>query len=226
MRDTRLDDGGSKCDRRLDKNFTDVNADTEPPAAALKVGPNAGKCDASARERQVSSCARIQATRQSFSCVKGTGWERLTGDLTLGGFKCDCIHECLEASDRQRALDDFRRGTVPILITTDFESRALDVEDLTHVFNYDYPLNIGKYLHRVQRAGRAGRRGFSVTLVSRQEWMQTRDLIEVLEEANQYVPQELYAMADHFDAWKKRCAKETSTDCRRKGSSDGDQWRK
>lgn len=152
--------------------------------------------------------------------------EYLTGDLTLGGFKCDCIHECLEASDRQRALDDFGRGTVPILIATDLESRALDVEDLTHVFNYDYPLNIGKYLYRVQRAGRAGRRGFSVTLVTRQEWMQARDLIDVLEEANQYVPQELYAMTDHFDAWIKRCAKKTSTDCRRKDSSDGDQWRK
>ncbi|XP_037559592.1 probable ATP-dependent RNA helicase DDX43 [Dermacentor silvarum] len=159
-----------------------------------------------------------------FSC-KRDRVEYLTGDLTLAGFKCDCIHECLEASDRTRALDDFRRGTVPILITTDLESRALDVEDLTHVFNYDYPLNIGKYLHRVQRAGRAWGRGFCVTLVTRQEWMQARDLIDVLEEANQYVPQELYAMADHFDAWKKRCAKETSTDGRRKDSSNGDQCR-
>ncbi|KAH7981198.1 hypothetical protein HPB49_022359 [Dermacentor silvarum] len=130
MRKTRLDDGGSKCDRRLDKNFTDVDAVTEPPAAALK------------------------------------------------------------ASDRQRTLNDFRRGTVPILIATDLESRALDVEHLTHVFKYDYPLNIGKYLYRVQRAGRAGRRGFSVTIVTRQEWMQARDLIDVLEEANEYVPEE------------------------------------
>ncbi|KAH7958319.1 hypothetical protein HPB49_000827 [Dermacentor silvarum] len=59
--------------------------------------------------------------------------EYLTGGLTLGGFKCDCIHECLEASDQQRALNDFRRGRVPILIATDLESRALDVEDLTHM---------------------------------------------------------------------------------------------
>ncbi|KAH7977341.1 hypothetical protein HPB49_000713 [Dermacentor silvarum] len=146
--------------------------------------------------------------------------------FTLGGLKCDCIHECLEASDQQRALNDFRRGKVPILIATDLESRALDVEDLAHVFNYDYPLNIGKYLYRVRRAGHAGRRGFSVTFVTRQEWMEARDLIDVLEEANQYVPQELYAMADHFDAWKKRCAKETSTDCLQKDSSDSDQWRK
>ncbi|KAH7980406.1 hypothetical protein HPB49_015749 [Dermacentor silvarum] len=207
MRETRLDDRGSECDRRLDKNFTDVNAVTKPPAGALKVGQNAGTCDASARERQVSSCAQIQA------------------------------------SDRQRALDDFRSGKVSILIATDLESRALDVEYLTHVFNYDYPLNIGKYLYRVQRAGRAGRGGFSVTLVTRQERMQARDLIDVLEEANQYVtqaihigvhmaipwrtycPTNMYAMADHFDAWKKRCAKETSTDCRRKDSSDDDQCR-
>ncbi|XP_065284614.1 probable ATP-dependent RNA helicase DDX43 [Dermacentor albipictus] len=132
--------------------------------------------------------------------------ERLTVELVLGGIKCDCIHECLEACDRQRALNDFRRGTVPILIATDLESQALDVEDLTHVFNYDSPLNVEKYVYRVGRAGHAGRRGFSVTLVTRQDWMQARDLIEVLEEANQYVPQELYAMADHFDAWKKRCA--------------------
>lgn len=49
LREMRLDDGGSKCDRGLDKNFSDVNAVTEPPAAALKVSPNGGKCDASAR---------------------------------------------------------------------------------------------------------------------------------------------------------------------------------
>ncbi|XP_037559570.1 probable ATP-dependent RNA helicase DDX43 [Dermacentor silvarum] len=283
MRETRLDDRGSECDRRLDKNFTDVNAVTKPPAGALKVGQNAGTCDASARERQVSSCAQIQVRRDNpfettpssvthkvvlcdesekpehlwefleyhivpgdktviFLC-KSDRVESLTGDLTLGGFKCDCIHECLEASDRQRALDDFRSGKVSILIATDLESRALDVEYLTHVFNYDYPLNIGKYLYRVQRAGRAGRGGFSVTLVTRQERMQARDLIDVLEEANQYVtqaihigvhmaipwrtycPTNMYAMADHFDAWKKRCAKETSTDCRRKDSSDDDQCR-
>ncbi|CAN8005726.1 unnamed protein product [Ixodes pacificus] len=73
-----------------------------------------------------------------------------------------------------------------------------------HIFNYDFPRNIEEYVHRVGRTGRAGRRGESITLVTRENWRQAKELIAILEEANQEVPQELYFMATRFEAWKKK----------------------
>ncbi|XP_050031211.1 probable ATP-dependent RNA helicase DDX43 isoform X1 [Dermacentor andersoni] len=128
----------------------------------------------------------------------------LSSDFVLSGINCQSIHGDREQCDREQALEDLRSGTVRILIATDVAARGLDIKDVTHIFNYDFPRNIEEYVHRVGRTGRAGRRGESITLVTRENWRQARELISILEEANQDVPQALYTMADRFDAWKKR----------------------
>ncbi|XP_077498085.1 putative ATP-dependent RNA helicase DDX43 [Amblyomma americanum] len=130
--------------------------------------------------------------------------DHLSSDFILEGINCDSIHGSREQCDREQALEDFRDGKVRILIATDVAARGLDIKDVTHIFNYDFPRNVEEYVHRVGRTGRAGRRGESITLVTRDNWRQARELINILEEANQEVPQELYAMAERFDAWKKR----------------------
>uniref|UniRef100_A0A023G545 RNA helicase n=1 Tax=Amblyomma triste TaxID=251400 RepID=A0A023G545_AMBTT len=130
--------------------------------------------------------------------------DHLSSDFALEGINCDSIHGGREQCDREQALDDFRLGNVRILIATDVAARGLDIKDVTHIFNYDFPRNVEEYVHRVGRTGRAGRRGESITLVTRDNWRQARELIKILEEASQEVPQELYSMAERFDAWKKR----------------------
>lgn len=130
--------------------------------------------------------------------------DHLSSDFCLMGINCQSIHGSREQCDREQALEDLRDGTVHILIATDVAARGLDIKDVTHIFNYDFPRNVEEYVHRVGRTGRAGRNGESITLVTRENWRQARELINILEEANQEVPEGLYSMADRFDAWKQK----------------------
>ncbi|KAH7980841.1 hypothetical protein HPB49_019587 [Dermacentor silvarum] len=130
--------------------------------------------------------------------------DHLTSDFVLAGINCDSIHGSREQCDRERALEDLRDGKVRILIATDVAARGLDIKDVTHIFNYDFPLNVEEYVHRVGRTGRAGRTGTAITLITRENWRHAHELIRILEEASQDVPTELYNMAHRYDAWKER----------------------
>nr|XP_050051154.1 probable ATP-dependent RNA helicase DDX43 [Dermacentor andersoni] len=130
--------------------------------------------------------------------------DRLTGELVLSGIDCDSIHGDREQGDRERALDDLASGKVQVLIATDVAARGLDIKDVTHIFNFDFPRNIEDYVHRVGRTGRAGRFGEAVTLVTRENWMHAPELILILEEANQAVPKALYEMADRYKNSRSR----------------------
>lgn len=79
---------------------------------------------------------------------------------------------------------------------------------IRHVINYDFPRNIEEYVHRVGRTGRAGRTGESITYMTKQDWSNARELIKILDEANQEIPGELEAMAERYDAMKERRARE------------------
>ncbi|CAM5131754.1 unnamed protein product [Natator depressus] len=122
----------------------------------------------------------------------------LSSDFSLQGIPVQSLHGNREQCDREQALDDFKKGKVRILIATDLASRGLDVQDITHVFNFDFPRNIEEYVHRVGRTGRAGRTGEAVTLVTRNDWRIASELISILERANQAVPEELISMAERF----------------------------
>ncbi|NXD82538.1 DDX43 helicase, partial [Halcyon senegalensis] len=80
----------------------------------------------------------------------------LASDFSLQGIPVQSLHGDREQYDREQALDDFKKGEVRILVATDLASRGLDVHDITHVFNFDFPRNIEEYVHRVGRTGRAG----------------------------------------------------------------------
>ncbi|TKS85872.1 putative ATP-dependent RNA helicase DDX43 [Collichthys lucidus] len=109
----------------------------------------------------------------------------LSSDMCLHGLAVQSLHGDHEQSDREQALEDFKRSRVRILVATDLASRGLDVHDITHVFNYDFPRNIEEYVHRVGRTGRAGRSGAAVTLVTRENWRMAPELISILERAGQ-----------------------------------------
>ncbi|XP_077146010.1 putative ATP-dependent RNA helicase DDX43 isoform X2 [Ranitomeya variabilis] len=128
----------------------------------------------------------------------------LASDFCLQGIPVQSLHGNREQCDREEALNDFKTGKVRILIATDLASRGLDVHDITHVFNFDFPRNIEEYVHRVGRTGRAGRSGESITLVTRKDWRVAGELITILERANQEVPQELVDMAERYVQFKKK----------------------
>ncbi|KAM5164804.1 putative ATP-dependent RNA helicase DDX43 [Mantella aurantiaca] len=132
----------------------------------------------------------------------------LASDLCLQGLYVDSLHGDKEQCDREEALEQFKNGKVRILVATDLASRGLDVHDITHVLNYDFPRNIEEYVHRVGRTGRAGRSGESITFVTRDDWRVAGELINILERAQQEVPEELFEMSERYEQFKQKKAKE------------------
>jgi ATP-dependent RNA helicase RhlE len=93
------------------------------------------------------------------------GADRLARKLGQNGVQAAAMHGDLTQGQRQRALGRFERGEVTTLIATDVAARGLDLDDVTHVINFDPPEDGKAYTHRVGRTGRAGRSGTGVTLV-------------------------------------------------------------
>lgn len=93
------------------------------------------------------------------------GADRLARKLGQQGVAAVAMHGDLTQGQRQRALSRFERGEVSTLIATDVAARGLDLDDVTHVINFDPPEDGKAYTHRVGRTGRAGRSGTGVTLV-------------------------------------------------------------
>ncbi|XP_037879615.1 probable ATP-dependent RNA helicase DDX43 [Glossina fuscipes] len=137
-------------------------------------------------------------------CGKKVRADDLSSDLTLAGYLCQAIHGSRDQADREQAIADITSGEVKILIATDVASRGLDIDDVTHVINYDFPRNIEEYVHRIGRTGRAGRTGTSISYVTRSDWGLAAELIKILEEAGQDVPDNLRDMADRFNKMKGR----------------------
>jgi len=94
------------------------------------------------------------------------GADVLEARLEREGIKTDVMHSDRQMKERTRALDRFARGKVRVLVATDIAQRGLDVEGISHVVNYDVPLDPEDYVHRIGRTGRAGATGTAVTFVT------------------------------------------------------------
>ena len=92
--------------------------------------------------------------------------QRLSDELQRAGLDCDCIHGDIRQSQREKTMQRYRDGKLPILIATDVASRGIDVEDVDCVINYDIPEENEYYVHRIGRTGRARRKGVAWSLVS------------------------------------------------------------
>ncbi|MFA6940062.1 MAG: DEAD/DEAH box helicase [Clostridiaceae bacterium] len=91
--------------------------------------------------------------------------DNLTSKLKDLGYPCRSIHGGMEQKDRISTMKDFKRGEFPILAATDVAARGIDIEDISHIINYDVPMEKESYVHRIGRTGRAGRGGTAISLV-------------------------------------------------------------
>ena len=90
----------------------------------------------------------------------------LAKSLEKHGFSVGALHGDMEQSARTAALDQFRKGELPILVASDVAARGLDIPAVSHVFNFDVPHHPDDYVHRIGRTGRAGRLGTAISLVA------------------------------------------------------------
>ena len=104
------------------------------------------------------------------------GANRLTRQLEGHGITAVAIHGNKSQGARTKALADFKRGAVRVLVATDIAARGLDIEQLPHVVNFDLPNVPEDYVHRIGRTGRAGATGEAVSLVSADEFKQLSDI--------------------------------------------------
>ncbi|CAM3993091.1 DEAD/DEAH box helicase [Corynebacterium frankenforstense] len=103
-----------------------------------------------------------------FTRTKRTA-ARVAEDLAGRGFTVASVHGDLGQGAREKSLNAFRDGTVEILVATDVAARGIDVDDVTHVINYQTPDDPMTYIHRIGRTGRAGHSGTAVTLIGYDE---------------------------------------------------------
>ncbi len=104
------------------------------------------------------------------------GANRLVKSLSKGSFVAAAIHGNKTQNARTRALEGFRNGTTQILVATDVASRGIDIEGVSHVFNYDLPNESESYLHRIGRTGRAGNYGVAISFCDDSEGGYLRDI--------------------------------------------------
>src|SRR6267143_5386747 len=86
--------------------------------------------------------------------------------LQKHGFSVGALHGDMDQSARTAALDQFRRGEIPLLVASDVAARGLDIPAVSHVFNFDVPHHADDYVHRIGRTGRAGRAGTAISIVT------------------------------------------------------------
>ncbi|MFC4602471.1 DEAD/DEAH box helicase [Rhodococcus kronopolitis] len=99
-----------------------------------------------------------------FTRTKRTA-QKVADDLAERGFSVGAVHGDLGQVAREKALKGFRTGKVDVLVATDVAARGIDIDDVTHVINYQCPEDEKTYVHRIGRTGRAGRTGIAITLV-------------------------------------------------------------
>ncbi len=95
------------------------------------------------------------------------GSQRLADTLSKKGVPSVAIHDNKSQGQRQRALNDFKQGKVNVLVATDVAARGLDIPDVSHVINFDPPIQYEDYVHRIGRTGRAGKKGKALTFVEK-----------------------------------------------------------
>jgi ATP-dependent RNA helicase DeaD len=93
----------------------------------------------------------------------------LANALTTRGFAAEALNGDLNQDARERTLNRFRNNQVKVLVATDVAARGLDIDDISHVFNYDLPDDPELYVHRIGRTGRAGKTGVAISLVAPSE---------------------------------------------------------
>ncbi len=130
-------------------------------------------------------------------CRTRRACDQVTSNLADRGFAAAAVHGDLGQSQRERALRAFRAGKIDVLVATDVAARGLDVDDVTHVVNYECPEDDKAYLHRIGRTGRAGRTGVAVTFVDWQDMTRWKLINETLKLGHPE-PLETYSTSEHL----------------------------
>lgn len=129
-------------------------------------------------------------------CETKRACDMVSEQLDTRGFAVAAVHGDLGQGQREQALRAFRNGKIDVLVATDVAARGIDIDDVTHVVNYDCPTDDKTYVHRIGRTGRAGRTGISVTFVEWEELTRWKMINQMLG-LDFAEPEETYSTSPH-----------------------------
>jgi ATP-dependent RNA helicase RhlE len=132
------------------------------------------------------------------------GADRVARDITKHGFKAAAIHGDKSQNARQHALNDFKTGKLRTLIATDIAARGIDVDNLSHVINYEMPNVPETYVHRIGRTGRAGANGVAYSFCDAEEKEYLKDIQKLIGKAIPVISDHGYPMQDFNPAPKPK----------------------
>jgi ATP-dependent RNA helicase DeaD len=155
-------------------------------------------------ESKVAALGRLLEAEDVQSALIFTrtkvGAAQLAETLMGRGFPVEAIHGDLSQEARETVMRRFRRGHINVLVATDVAARGLDIENVSHVINFDMPYDAEDYVHRIGRTGRAGREGIAITLVTPRErrWLKTIEQFtkREIKRAKLPTPEQIYARRD------------------------------
>ncbi|KAI9336226.1 p68 RNA helicase [Zopfochytrium polystomum] len=151
------------------------------------------------KDRLFRLLEKVTTEDKTAKVIIFTGTKRMADDCTAmlrqSGFDALGIHGDKRQQERDWVMHEFKAGRSPILIATDVAARGLDVKDIRYVINFDMPNNVEDYVHRIGRTGRAGAKGTAHSFFTADDRKLARDLIKILEEAKQTVPEKIREMS-------------------------------
>ncbi|MFB6200206.1 MAG: DEAD/DEAH box helicase [Candidatus Nanohaloarchaea archaeon] len=152
----------SKHTRNLEAGYLDVNKDEKLSTLVTLLRK---------RERDLSIvfCRTKNTTR----------W--LTDKLKKNGIDAETLNGDMSQNQREKTVERFENGEIKVIVATDVAARGIDIDNVTHVFNYDVPDTADTYTHRIGRAGRQGREGEAITLLEKSDYEKFRKLKRDLE---------------------------------------------
>ena len=133
---------------------------------------------------KLDALARVLDVEAPGSAIVFCATKRMVDEiadrLSVRGYRAAALHGDMAQAERERVLRRFREGQIEVLVATDVAARGLDIENVTHVVNFDMPWDAESYVHRIGRTGRAGRAGDAITLVTSRDYRLLRTIEQLL----------------------------------------------
>jgi ATP-dependent RNA helicase RhlE len=126
------------------------------------------------------------------------GADKIAKELHRANIKSDAIHGNKTQAARQKALSNFKEGKIRVLVATDIAARGIDVDELSHVINFELPNIPETYVHRIGRTGRAGNSGCALSFCDMEERAYLRDIHKLINKTIPVVEDHLYASTMKF----------------------------
>lgn len=122
--------------------------------------------------------------------------DEVTRSLKSRGFQAESIHGGFFQTERENVITKYKNGDIQILVATNVASRGLDINNIKHVINFDYPETTNDYVHRIGRTGRCNSTGTAYTLFTENDFIHAADLVGVLRDTEQEIPSQLFEFAE------------------------------